>query len=207
MSHGTLAEDQADNKDVAVVRRLFEEVFRQGNLAVADEILTPDFTLHYPFPGFPPGIDGLKRFVSLFHSAFPGFELEIQHIFGVNGRVAVHWTARGTHKGDFLGIPPSNAYLNVVAIGIYNNCPPHCSGGGSEVVIESSITVVGVGDLAEDAGDVSPSDVPASLGAVEDVQATTPKIAEGWLVMDSLNLLQQIGAIQPVGEILPGLRT
>ena len=37
----------------AIVRRFFEEGPSKGNLKVADELLSPDFTLHVPLPASP----------------------------------------------------------------------------------------------------------------------------------------------------------
>lgn len=117
----------APSQRVEYVRRLFKEVFEKGKLEVADEILTPDFTFQYPFPGFPPGAEGIKEFVKTFHTAFPQFEVEIHDLFGDGEGVAIRWTLRGQHAGDFLGIPASNKYVSLSAIGIYR--PPDGPGG------------------------------------------------------------------------------
>jgi predicted ester cyclase len=110
-----------------LVRKLFIDVFQDGKLEVADEILTDDFTFQYPFPGFSPGIEGIKEFTNVFHNAFPGFELEINDLFEGDGgegkRVAIRWTLRGTHKGNFLGVEETGKYATISAIGIYIRFP------------------------------------------------------------------------------------
>ena len=49
---GTAAQDATPTADLeankALARRFHDEIFEQGNLAVADEILTPDFVWHAP---------------------------------------------------------------------------------------------------------------------------------------------------------------
>src|SRR3954469_8595431 len=132
-----------DSPEVALVRRLFTEVFQGHQLDVADEILMPDFTLAYPFPGFAPGVQGSKDFVSAFHGAFSELTIEIRDIFGTNGQVTVRWTARGKHTGELLGAAPSGEYVKVLAIGFYNTCPPWCN-GGSTVIEQVVIGVAGV---------------------------------------------------------------
>ena len=113
------------NVDAAIqsVNRLFTDVFRDAKLAVADEVLTKDFRFQYPFPGFPPGPEGIKEFTKVVHGAFPGFQLEIHDLFGTEGKdavqVAIRWTLRGHHKGDFLGAKASGNYVTVSAIGVY----------------------------------------------------------------------------------------
>lgn len=111
-----------ESQTIGLVRKLFKEVFEKGDLAAADQIVTPDFTFQYPFPGFAPGPEGLKEFVKVFHEAFPKFELEIHDLFGEES-VAIRWTLRGHHKGRLLGVPASGKYVTLSAIGVYP--PPH----------------------------------------------------------------------------------
>jgi predicted ester cyclase len=117
-------------KAIGAVRKLFTEVFKEGKFDVADQILTDDFRFQYPFPGFPPGPEGIKEFAKCFHNAFSGFELEINDIFGASGytdfKVAIRWTFRGHHTGDFLGVKATNEYVTFSAIGFYGG-----GGGGS----------------------------------------------------------------------------
>jgi hypothetical protein len=56
----------------ALARRWVEGLFNEGNLGVADEILSPDFVLHAPFdPRELRGSDAVKQFVSAYRQAFP----------------------------------------------------------------------------------------------------------------------------------------
>ena len=90
----------------AIVRRIPEEVFNQGNLDVADEVLTSDFIEHAQLPpGIPSGIPGFKQFVTALRAAFPDFHYTIEDEIAEGDKVAVHLTAHGTQQGDFLGIP------------------------------------------------------------------------------------------------------
>ena len=157
------------------VEALFTQVFRDGNYDLADKILTDDFRFQYPFPGFAPGPEGIKQFSREFHTAFPGFEVEINDLFGTEkesgeAEVSIRWTLRGQHTGPFLGIPPTGNYVTVSAIGLYIGKEPP-----ADPV------------LARDGG------AEGTLNA-------------GWLEMDSLGLLQQLGAVKPLQEVLPNLR-
>ena len=58
-----------ENKDL--VRRLMGDDISAGNLAVADEIIAPDFFDHTNPPGMQEGIAGHKAIVTLFRGAFP----------------------------------------------------------------------------------------------------------------------------------------
>jgi SnoaL-like polyketide cyclase len=157
------------------VEALFTQVFRDGNYDLADQILTDDFRFQYPFPGFAPGPEGIKQFSREFRQGFPGFEVEVNDLFGTEtasgeAEVTIRWTLRGRHTGPFLGIEPTGNYVTVSAIGIYT--------GGTK----------------------PPTDTLNESGAAEG------SLKAGWLEMDSLGLLQQLGAVKPLQEVVPNLR-
>ncbi len=88
----------------AIVRRLYEEVFNQGNLGTADELLAPDARSH---AGPSPGPEGLKRHTSMLRAAFPDLHQSIEDVIAEGDKVVVRTTCTGTHVGEFMGIPPT----------------------------------------------------------------------------------------------------
>ena len=59
----------AENK--TLVRRWFKDIWSKGNLAVADEIVTPNYANHDPAGPMPePGLEGLKKHVTAYRTAF-----------------------------------------------------------------------------------------------------------------------------------------
>jgi SnoaL-like polyketide cyclase len=155
------------------VEALFTQVFRDGNYDLADQILTDDFRFQYPFPGFAPGPEGIKQFSREFRQGFPGFEVEVNDLFGTEtasgeAEVTIRWTLRGRHTGPFLGIQPTGNEVTVSAIGIY-------TGKGGPPVLNESEPAAGT-------------------------------LKAGWLEMDSLGLLQQLGAVKPLQEVVPNVR-
>jgi predicted ester cyclase len=104
---------------VTQVDNLFRSVFHGRAHDQLDQLLEPDFTFQYPFPGFSSGASGIREFSELFHAAIPGFEFDINDLFGTSDKVAIRWTLRGRHNGTFLGIAPTGRYVTLSAIGIY----------------------------------------------------------------------------------------
>ena len=51
-------------------------------------------------------------------TAFPDLHLTIEDMFGEGDRVVGRYTYRGTHKGDFMGIPPTGKQVAVTGISI-----------------------------------------------------------------------------------------
>jgi len=98
-----------DNK--AILRRITDEVFNQGNLDVVDELFAPNYVLHDP--GVPGGeLRGVESFkqqwVSMFRTAFPDLQLTVQDQVAEGDRVVTRYVGRGTHRGELMGIPPTN---------------------------------------------------------------------------------------------------
>lgn len=90
----------------AVVRRMIEEIFNQGNLDATEEIVAQDHVHHDPaMPEEGHGIEDFKQFVGLYRLAFPDLHVQIEDQFAEADRVATRWTATGTHEGDLMDIP------------------------------------------------------------------------------------------------------
>jgi predicted ester cyclase len=104
----------------AVARRFLEEVFGQGKLAVADEIVAPDHVDRGAgaLPGLPPGPEGSKMTVTLYRNAFPDIQFTIDEQIAEGDKVVTRWTGFGTHKGGLAGIPPTGKSATVTGIGV-----------------------------------------------------------------------------------------
>lgn len=89
-------------------RRLLEEVFNQGDLAVADELISPAYTLHENRPGLAPsGVDGLRQLIAMLRRAFPDINGYLEDVIADGNRVVQRISVSGTHLGDYLGTPPT----------------------------------------------------------------------------------------------------
>ncbi|HYM68159.1 MAG TPA: ester cyclase [bacterium] len=104
------------NKEI--VSRWIEEAVNRGNLDVADAVIAADYLGHVPGPGLTPGREDAKQQVAGFRAAFPDLHVTIEDIIAVGDKVVTRWAARGTHKGPFMGIPPTNKQAAWVSIHI-----------------------------------------------------------------------------------------
>src|SRR5687767_4574047 len=96
----------------AIARREVEAFESQGNLAVADEVLAPDYQLH--FPGFPTlDREGHKQMIAAFHAAFPDMHITLVAQVAEGDLVANHLVMEGTHQSPFQGIPATGKRVNV----------------------------------------------------------------------------------------------
>ena len=99
--------------DYKAIAQWFSEVMNQGNEEAIDEICSPDFVDHDPLPGTGADLAGLHDFVKQVRAAFPDLEASPDDILVEGDRVAVRSTFRGTHQGDFMGIPASGKKVEV----------------------------------------------------------------------------------------------
>ena len=92
----------------ALIRRFTEEVINGKNLAVIDELMTPDYVEHEELPaGAAGGREAVKQFFGMLFNAFPDLQATVEDIVAEGDRVASRGTWRGTHRGEFMGIPPT----------------------------------------------------------------------------------------------------
>lgn len=99
-------------------RRFYEEVLNKGDLAVADEILAPDYLDHGAPPNAPRGIDGFRQFFAIVAGVFPDVQVTIEDMVAGEGKVATRLTVRGTQKGSFRGFPASGKCVSWTGIDI-----------------------------------------------------------------------------------------
>ncbi len=103
----------------AISRRVGEETSNGGDLDLADELYAPDYVLHDPsLPEDLHGPEGLKRYVAMTRAAFPDARVTVEDQVAEGDKVVDRWTARGTHTGEFMGIPPTGRRIEVSGVTI-----------------------------------------------------------------------------------------
>lgn len=94
--------------NIAVVRRYIEEVWNKGDLNLLGELVSDKVTGVHMVTGEIRGVEALRQQVQAYRTAFPDLRMTIDDIGMAGDRVFVRWTGRGTHKGSFMGIAPTN---------------------------------------------------------------------------------------------------
>ena len=103
----------------ALARQLVEEVLNKGNMSRADEIIAPNFVEHEELPPeIPPGREAPKLMFTMLRRAFPDFKATIDDMVAEGDKVVIRQTWTGTHKGEFMGIPPTGKSISINVIDI-----------------------------------------------------------------------------------------
>jgi steroid delta-isomerase-like uncharacterized protein len=100
----------------ALVRRHYAEVLNQGELELIDELYAPTIAL-------PGGAhmerEQFKAMAQMSIDAFSDFQVTVEDQIAEGDKVVTRWSARGTHHGNFAGIPPTGKQVTVTAIHIH----------------------------------------------------------------------------------------
>lgn len=102
------------------VRKLFDEVYSKGNIAICDELVANNVQIHDPAGvNQKPGLAGMKEREAMYRRAFPNLKVKIDEIMVADDKVIVRYTGHGTHKGEYEGMRPTNKEFRVTGIAIY----------------------------------------------------------------------------------------
>ena len=103
-----------ENKDL--MHRFYEEWVHPGDLDVSDEIIAPDCPLYFGGMFMGTGPKAFKQNRAMMYSALPGFRWTIEEIIAEGETVAERLTGRGTHQGEFMGVPPTGSRVELSAV-------------------------------------------------------------------------------------------
>ncbi len=96
---------EPENK--AVFRRFYEVIWNEGDLAVADEILSEDFVNHEAGDAPSTHRELYKQGVVETRTAYPDWTLVIDELVAEGDRITARWRAHGTHTGELPGVAPT----------------------------------------------------------------------------------------------------
>ena len=142
----------AENNE-ALLRRWIDAYNDRDRQGEADA-RAPGYVAHVPGASDPLDADAWVEFIDSFAEAFPDLRLTIETIASGDDTVSARVSFRGTHRGEFQGLPPTNR----------------------EVAFTS----------------------------VELNRVVNGKVAEHWVDLDLLSMLQQLGlTVIPGPRLLP----
>jgi steroid delta-isomerase-like uncharacterized protein len=103
------------NKEI--IRRGFEEGINKRNYAYFDETIGENYVNHMMPQATGP--EGLKQIVGGFVAGFPDMQITVEDLIAEGDRVATRGFWRGTHTGDFMGIPATGREVTLPYIDVW----------------------------------------------------------------------------------------
>jgi predicted ester cyclase len=108
-------------EDLRAFERHFVEEWNKGKaaaMAVIDETVATNIVSHRETGEEIHGLKDFKQLVSGIFDAFPDIHWTIDDMVSEGDKVAVRFTLTGTHKGVYMGVPPTNKKGTMWAIEI-----------------------------------------------------------------------------------------
>lgn len=103
------------NKDL--LRKAVEEIWNKGNFDMLKEMVSDNFVIHFPREEIR-GIENIKEFYTELRKAFPDIRFTIVDQVAEGSKVVTYWSASGTQKGEFKGIPATGKKVTFTAMDI-----------------------------------------------------------------------------------------
>ena len=111
--------DEHAEEHRALFSRWFEELWNKKNYAITRELVANEFIAHGAGgQDIKQGPDGVAGMVKIWHQAFPDGHMTMDDIITEGEKSVIRMTFRGTHTGEFYGVPASNKKVEVTSIGI-----------------------------------------------------------------------------------------
>jgi predicted ester cyclase len=94
----------------ALVRRVVE-LWNQRDMGSFFNILAPEYVEHLPTGDV--SLEHLKQYAHTFFAAFPDISITINDMVAEGDKVAVLVNWKATHKGEYMGIPPTGNKIDI----------------------------------------------------------------------------------------------
>ena len=102
-----------------IVTEFIDSLFSRGDLDAVDAYLSDDFVNHDPPFGVSADREGMRAAGASFRAAFPDWHSELHLLIVEEDLVAEHFTARGTHRGEVMGVAPTGREVSLKGINIF----------------------------------------------------------------------------------------
>lgn len=103
-----------------LVDAFIQELFTKGDLSAVDRYLAPDFVDHDPsVPDSPPGPESMRQAGAVIRQAMPDWRSDLELLVAEGDYVVEQFTARGTHRGELMGVPATGKTMTLPGINIF----------------------------------------------------------------------------------------
>ncbi|MDT0445011.1 ester cyclase [Streptomyces johnsoniae] len=102
------------SRNKATFNRL-QEAFGGGDTELMsrtiDEVFRPDALIHMPLPVESTGAQAITKVFTTLHRAFPDLHIAVEDLIAEGDKVVCRNTVTGTHRGEFMGVPPTGTSI------------------------------------------------------------------------------------------------
>lgn len=109
---------ECEEQNKLLVRRYIEEIVNTGDVTRLADFIASDYVEVYRNVRYPLGRDGATRHVLGVHDVYPDIQVTIEQQIAEGDWVVSRVTARGTHRGEWLGMKPTGKALEFTGVNI-----------------------------------------------------------------------------------------
>lgn len=107
------SEDKQLANNINMYSNTWDEIINNGKLELFDNTrFDEDITLIMS-PENVVGITNVQEFYANYLTGFSNIEFTIVDVFGQGDKIMKHWNFKGTHSGDFFGIPATGKMVDI----------------------------------------------------------------------------------------------
>ncbi len=99
------AQAEVKEQNKALVNRMYE-AFNTGDFEAYKEVVAPEYVWYFPSRSTKPvSREETIEFIKMLHNGFPDITYSIEELIAEDDIVISRFIVRGTHEGEFQGIP------------------------------------------------------------------------------------------------------
>ena len=99
--------------NIKMYTHVWDEIMNNGKIELFnDSNFTKDVRFHMK-PADVVGIDSARAFYSNFLTGFSNIKFTMVDVFGQGEKLVKHWNFKGTHTGNFFGIPATGKVVDL----------------------------------------------------------------------------------------------
>ena len=112
---------QQQIRNEAIAHRFHMNIFQEGKLEMADEIIASDFVWRNPvIPSeLQHGPESVKKIASAVIDAMPDRQITHDDIISKGDKAMIRWTMTGTAKKELFGISPSDKPTSMIGFDLF----------------------------------------------------------------------------------------
>ena len=100
-------------ENITMYSSVWDEIINEGKLDLINDTNFDSEITIITTPENVVGIEAFKDYYSNFTNGFSNADFKIVAIFGKGDKIVKHWRFKGTHSGDFFGIPPTGKSVDI----------------------------------------------------------------------------------------------
>ena len=101
----------------AVVNRIWQEIFNEGNLDLIEQLYAPSYVYHGPGGQELKGLEGLGQYKRELRTLMPDVHFSLDHIIAEGDKVAARWAMTATYEPQNIQVTNTGMIISRIVDG------------------------------------------------------------------------------------------